>query len=188
MPTRFTGHCGDQPSLGAMLVMPPLGTRLGADDLQGNWAEATSGQGPGGTNLSRSVLWFSRDAPGLAGAAEPGLLGSESQSLGSRPGAAASQVTPVRWSLGDRPTAPTWLAQGSVLTWAWSAALAHCCLGRWTLRASLGSWLGTVLTWAGTMGQPGPGGGWPQARCGALLPSNALRRNPLTEPQGGRGP
>lgn len=50
-----------------------------------------------------------------------------------------------------------------MLTRTSSAALCHCCSGRWTLRAPLGSWLGTVLIWAETKGQPGLGEAGPQA-------------------------
>lgn len=78
----FTGHCGDQPSTRAMLVMSPLGAGLGADDHQGNWAEATS------EPRSRSVLWSWQGLRGLgSGAWAPG---SESHSPALQPEAAAS--------------------------------------------------------------------------------------------------
>lgn len=56
----------------------------------------------------------------------PGLLASQPHPLPLHPGAAAPQVIPVRWPLGDSPTVLRGPAQGAVLT----QARPRCCGGR----------------------------------------------------------
>lgn len=106
----------------------------------------------------------------------PGLLASQPHPLPLHPGAAAPQVIPVRWPLGDSPTVLRGPAQGAVLT----QARPRCCGGRRAGGAPLGSWPALL----GGRSSPGqrnqgaarPGGSRPcrSAGCGAPLLAHTL--------------
>lgn len=103
-------------------------------------------------------------------------LGSWPHSLPVRLGAAAPQVTPLRWPLGDSPTVPRGPAPGAVLLRPGLGAA-----GRREPRGRRPALLGdSPLTGQRDPGAARPGGGRPcrSAGCGAPLPAHALAGAP----------